>query len=428
MTHDEKLQWMADVGLPVNDRRAVAVGIDGVRSQYEKLMADRHGLPYEIDGLVVKVDSDDWRKRLGQVSKSPRWAVAYKFPPEEVEAYVEDIFVSVGRTGALTPCAALKPVFVGGVTVSRATLHNEDELTRKGVMIGDWVFLRRAGDVIPEIVKVIEARRTGKERKFEFPKTCPVCGSPTLREEGMSVMVCTGISCPAQVTGRIRHWATRTALDIEGLGEKLAQQLIDQKLVATLADLYTLTLPKLMTLDRMGEKSAQNLLDGLAASKKTTLRRFIYGLGIPQVGEATAKALAEHFREVQPLMDATEEALQGVKDIGPEMAREIHVFFRNEANRKVVEQLLKSGVTPEPPPKVEGGAFAGKTVVLTGTLETMTRDAAKEEIERRGGKIAGSVSKKTDLVVAGAEAGSKLKKATELGVKVIDEQAFKALL
>jgi DNA ligase (NAD+) len=391
-------------------------------------MKDRHGLPYEIDGLVVKVDNEDWRRRLGQVSKSPRWAVAYKFPPEEVEAYVEDIFVSVGRTGALTPCAALRPVFVGGVTVSRATLHNEDELNRKGVLIGDWVFLRRAGDVIPEIVKVIESRRTGEERKFVFPKQCPICGAQTLREEGMSVTVCTGLACPAQVTGRIRHWASRTALDIEGLGEKLAQQLIDSKWVVTLVDLYSLTVDKLMTLDRMGEKSATNLIAALEASKKTSLRRFIYGLGIPQVGEATAKALADHFREVKPLVEADEGLLQTVKDIGPEMAHEIFAFFHQPQNRQVVEGLLQVPIVPEPPPKVEGGPFAGKTVVLTGTLVTMTRELAKEEIERRGGKVAGSVSKKTDFVVAGLEAGTKLKKAAALGVKVIDEEAFKALL
>jgi DNA ligase (NAD+) len=426
--HSQKLQWMEEAGLPVNPRRAVAHGLEGVREQYAALMKDRHGLPYEIDGLVVKVDVEDWRRRLGQVSKSPRWAIAYKFPPEEVEAYVEDIFVSVGRTGTLTPCAALTPVFVGGVTVSRATLHNEDELNRKGVMKGDWVFLRRAGDVIPEIVKVIESKRTGKEQKFEFPKACPICGAATLREEGMSRIVCTGLSCPAQLTGRIRHWASRSALDIEGLGEKLALQLIDSKLVQTLVDLYALTVEKLMTLDRMGEKSAANLVAALEASKKTSLRRFIYGLGIPQVGEATAKALADHFRDMKPLMDAEEAALQSVRDIGPEMAHEIYAFFHQPQNRAVVEALLNVPIVPEPPPKAEGGVFNGKTVVLTGTLVTMTRDAAKEEIERRGGKVAGSVSKKTEFVVAGSDAGTKLKKAQELGVKVLDEEAFRALL
>jgi DNA ligase (NAD+) len=427
-THHEKLQWLEEAGLPVNPRRAVAKGIDGVREAYAALMADRHGLPYEIDGLVVKVDSEDWRQRLGQVSKSPRWAVAYKFPPEEVEALVEDIFVSVGRTGAITPCARLKPVFVGGVTVSNVTLHNQDELARKGVLIGDWVFLRRAGDVIPEIVKVIEAKRPSSAHPFVWPTECPICHSEIAREEGGAIWRCTGLSCPAQLTGRIRHWATRTALDIEGLGEKLAQQLIDSSMVKTLVDLYALTVPKLMTLDRMGEKSAQNLIDALARSKKTSLRRFIYGLGIPQVGEATAKALADHFREVPALMDATEEALQSVKDIGPEMAREIHTFFHFEANRDTVKGLLAVPIVPEPPEKVAGGPFTGKTVVITGTLTTLTREAAKEEIERRGGKVAGSVSKKTDFLVAGEEAGSKLKKATELGVKVLDETAFRALL
>ncbi len=426
--HSQKLQWLAGAGLPVNPRREVARGIAGVRDAYAALMKDRHGLPYEIDGLVVKVDDEDWRLRLGQVSKSPRWAIAYKFPPEEVEALVEDIFVSVGRTGAITPCARLKPVFVGGVTVSNVTLHNQDELKRKGVLIGDWVFLRRAGDVIPEIVKVIEARRPADAREFAWPTDCPVCHSPIAREEEGVIWRCTGLSCPAQLTGRIRHWATRTALDIEGLGEKLAQQLIDTKRVSTLADLYTLDVAKLMTLERMGEKSAKNLIDALGRSKQTTLRRFIYGLGIPQVGEATAKALADHFGAMQPLMDADEETLQTVKDIGPEMARAIHTFFHQDANRQVVEQLLKVPIHPEPPEKVAGGPFTGKTVVITGTLTTLTREAAKEEIERRGGKVSGSVSKKTDFLVAGEEAGSKLKKAAELGVKVLDETAFRALL
>ncbi len=429
LRHSEKLKWFEDeLGLPVNPRRTVAKGIEGVREAYAALMKDRHGLAYEIDGLVVKVDDEDFRARLGQVSKSPRWAIAYKFPPEEVEAFVEDIFVSVGRTGVLTPCAQLRPVFVGGVTVGRATLHNEDELKRKGVLIGDWVFLRRAGDVIPEIVKVIESRRTGTERAFVFPSECPVCKSQTAREEGAAAYRCTGISCPAQLTGRIRHWATRTALDIEGLGEKLAQQLIDSGMVKTLVDLYALDVPKLLTLERMGEKSAQNLIAALQNSKQTTLRRFIYGLGIPQVGEATAKALADHFAEMPKLMDASEEALQAVKDVGPEMAREIHAFFHQERNRAVVEGLLKVPIVPEPPEKSAGGPFTGKTVVLTGTLTTLSRETAKEEIERRGGKVAGSVSKKTDFVVAGEEAGSKLKKAQELGVKVIDEQTFRTML
>lgn len=428
-SHLEKLTYLESLGLPVNPRRYPAVGLDGVRKAYVDLQNERHALPYEIDGLVVKVDETDARVRLGQVSKSPRWAMAYKFPPEEVEAQVAEIVVQVGRTGAITPVANLKPVFVGGVTVSRATLHNEDELRRKDVRTGDWVFVRRAGDVIPEIVKVITSRRTGQEVEFVFPKVCPVCAGPIVREEGAAVARCTNNTCPAKVAGRLRHFATRTAMDIEGLGDKLCEALVDLKLVRSVADLYSLTVAKLMTVERLGEKSAQNLVEALNRSKNTTLRRFIYGLGIPDVGEATAKALAEHFRDVKKLEAATVEELQAVRDVGPEMGGSIFGYFADPENRAVVAALLAAGVKPEPPeaPK-EGGAFTGKTVVLTGTLSTMSRDQAKEEIERRGGKVSGSVSKKTDLVVAGEEAGSKLKKAQELGVKVVDEKGFAALL
>jgi DNA ligase (NAD+) len=426
--HSEKLEWFERLGLPVNPRRALVRGVEGVRAAWAALLFERHALAYEIDGLVVKVEDEDWRARLGQVSRSPRWAVAYKFPPEEVETQVEDIFLSVGRSGALTPIAALTPVFVGGVTVSRATLHNEDELRRKDVRIGDWVFLRRAGDVIPEIVKVVEARRTGAERAFVFPSKCPVCGADTLREEGAAVMRCTGLSCPAQRVGRIRHWATRSALDIEGLGDKLVEQLTESGWVKTLVDLYSLDVPRLIALDRMGEKSAAKLVEAIARSRKTSMRRFVYGLGIPQVGEATAKALAEHFGEIRALMDADATALARVRDVGPQMAQEIHGFFHQAENRRVVEGLLQVPIVIEPVRKIEGGAFAGKTVVLTGTLTSLTREAATEEIERRGGKVAGSVSRKTDLVVAGEDAGSKARKAAELGVRVIDEAAFRDLL
>ncbi|MBK7858167.1 MAG: NAD-dependent DNA ligase LigA [Archangiaceae bacterium] len=427
-THVEKLKWLEAAGLPVNPRRYLARGVEGIREAYGKLLADRHGLPYEIDGLVVKTDSEDARKRMGQVSKSPRWAVAYKFPPEEVETQVEKIDVQVGRTGALTPVAYLKPVFVGGVTVSRATLHNEDEVARKDVREGDWVFLRRAGDVIPEIVKVIDSRRTGDEKKFVMPSACPVCGAKVQREEGGAIARCTGDSCPAQLAGGIRHAATRTALDIDGLGDKLVEQLILHGAVKRIADLYALTAEKLMTLERMGEKSAQNLVEAIARSKQTTLRRFIYALGIPQVGEATAKALAEHFMAPAPLMDASQEQLQAVKDVGPEVAGELHAYFAEPKNREGVQALLEAGVDPAPPEKTAAGPFSGKTLVITGTLTKMSRDQAKEEIERRGGKVSGSVSKKTDFLVAGEDAGSKLAKAKELGVKVLDEQQFQALL
>lgn len=427
-THVEKLDALAGWGLPVNPRRNVVKGFAGVKGAWSALLAERHALPYEIDGLVVKVDRTDYRTRLGQVSKSPRWAVAWKFPPEEMETKVERILVQVGRTGAITPLAELTPVFVGGVTVSRATLHNEDELRRKDVREGDWVFVRRAGDVIPEIVKVITAKRTGNEKAFVFPTQCPVCGGAVKREEDAAVQRCTNRACPAQLAGRLRHFATRTAMDIDGLGEKLCEAMVEKELVTSVAGLYDLDLDTLTGLERMGEKSAQNLLDAIAKSKDTTLRRFIYALGIPDVGEATAKALAEHFREVPALMNASLEDLQKVKDIGPEMAASIRGFFEEADNRAVVTALLKAGVTPKPPEVVAAGAFTGKTIVLTGTLSSMSRDEAKEAIEKRGGKVSGSVSKKTDMLVAGEEAGSKLTKAKELGVKVLTEAEFAALL
>lgn len=428
VSHSQKLDQLAAWGLPVNPRRYPVKGLDGVREAYQSLMKERHALPYEIDGLVVKVDSSDERARLGQVSKSPRWAVAYKFPPEEMETLVENIDVQVGRTGALTPVAHLKPVYVGGVNVSRATLHNEQELRRKDVRIGDWVFVRRAGDVIPEILKVVESKRTGAEREFVFPSSCPVCGAATKREAEEAIMRCTGVACPAQMVGNLRHFASREAMDIDGCGDKVCEALVGAQLVKSYADLYRLDLAKLLTLERMAQKSAQNLLDAIARSKQTTLRRFLYGLGIRHVGEATAKQLAEHFKDVHALFDADEAKLQEVKDVGPEMASEIRAFFAQEQNRRVIEDLLSLGVAPAPPEAPTGGAFSGKTVVITGTLATMEREKAKEEIERRGGKVSGSVSKKTDFVVVGADAGSKLKKAQELGVKTLDEQAFSAML
>jgi DNA ligase (NAD+) len=427
-SHWEKLEGLKALGLPVNPKNRQAHGIAGVRSLYQEFLSGRHELPYEVDGMVVKVDSEDQRRRLGQVSKSPRWAIAYKFPPEEEETQVEDIGVTVGRTGALTPVAYLKPVKIGGVTVSRATLHNESELRRKDVRIGDWVFVRRAGDVIPEIVKVITSKRTGEERQFDFPTTCPICGAAAIREEDGAITRCTGIACPAQLQGNIRHFASRAAMDIDGLGEKLCAQLVARELVKNYADLYRLDLEKLLSVERMGEKSAQNLLSAIERSKKTTLRRFLYALGIPQVGEATARALADYFRDVRRMYDASEEALMHVRDVGPAMASEIHAFFQEPQNRGVIDALLEAGVQPEAPEEPTGGPFAGKTVVLTGGLDGLTREKAKEEIERRGGRLSDGVSRRTDLVISGAGSGSKLKKAQELGIKVIDEAEFLKLL
>jgi DNA ligase (NAD+) len=428
-SHLEKLAALEALGLPVNPRRDRVSGLDAVLGAWTALLARRHALPYEIDGLVVKVDSTDARARLGQVSRSPRWAIAYKFPPEEVEARVLAIAVQVGRTGALTPVAELEPVFVGGVTVSRATLHNEDELRRKDVRAGDWVFLRRAGDVIPEIVAVIPSRRSGAEVAFVFPTACPVCQSPVRRAEDGVIARCSNRACPAQLAGRLRHFASRTAMDIDGLGDKLCEALVEAGLVSSVDGLYGLTLESLQGLERMGEKSAANLVEAVGRSTHPSLRRFIHALGIPEVGEATARALAEHFRDVARLAAASVDGLQAVKDIGPEMAGAIRGWFEDPENRGLVDRLLLAGVAPRPPEeRPASGPFEGKTVVLTGTLASLTREAAREAIERRGGKVSGSVSRKTDLVVAGEDSGAKLRKALELGVTVVDEPRLRELL
>ncbi len=426
--HAEKLAWLEGVGFPVNPENRTVTGLEGVRKSYEAFLARRHSLAYEVDGMVVKVDGEDARRRLGQVSKSPRWAIAYKFPPEEARTKVEAIEVNVGRTGALTPVAFLTPVQVGGVTVARATLHNPLELKRKDVRVGDQVFVRRAGDVIPEIVKVIDSVRTGTEKEYVFPDHCPVCGAVAVMDEDGAILRCTGLDCPAQLQARLQHFASRGGMDIEGLGDKLAAQLVESGLVKRAADLYRLDLPTLTGLERMGEKSAQNFLDALERSKQPPLRRFLYALGIRHVGDATARALADHFRDVRALYDADAEALTRVKDVGPEMAKVIAGFFSEPQNREGIEALLAAGVAPRPPEDTSRGPFAGKTVVLTGTLTGLTREQAKEEVERRGGKVSGGVSRKTDFVIAGEDAGSKLKKAAELGVKVLDERAFLDLL
>ncbi len=426
-THVEKLEYLKTLGLPTNQYR-LAEGLDGVRAAYDASLKGRHELPFEVDGMVVKVDDEDQRKRLGQVSKSPRWAVAYKFPPEEESTEVQDIGIQVGRTGALTPVAHLKPVKVGGVTVARATLHNEDELRRKDVRKGDTVFVRRAGDVIPEIVSVVLSKRPADSAPFEFPKHCPVCGAVATKDEDGAIIRCTGASCPAQLVEKIRHFASRLAMDIEGLGDKLAAQLVSTGMVKTFADLYALTKEKLLTLERMGDKSADNLVAALERSKQTTQRRFLYALGIRHVGDATAKALAEAFPKAERLFGASLEDISRVKDVGPIMAQVIHTFFQEPQNQAAIRELLAAGVQPAEPQVATGGPFVGKSVVLTGAMTGMTREQAKEEVERRGGKVAGSVSRKTDFLVAGEDAGSKLKKAQELGVRILDEQAFLQLL
>jgi DNA ligase (NAD+) len=428
-THWEKLAALRAMGLRTNPENRLCGSLTEVRAAQGALLEKRHALPYEIDGAVVKVDSEDQRARLGQVSRTPRWAVAYKFPAEEEATTVEDIQVSVGRTGALTPVAFLKPVHVGGVTVSRATLHNEDELRRKDVRVGDRVFLRRAGDVIPEIVRVIaEDRPPSGLPEFRMPRRCPVCGAEVRREEGEAVTRCTNLSCPAQLVGRLRHFTSRGAMDIAGLGEETCARLVQTGLVTTPADLYALTREQWLSLERMGEKSVDNLLAALAQSKTTSLRRFIYALGIRMVGEATARALALAFPSMELLLAASFENLQRVRDVGPEVARHLYDFLQQPENRAAIGRLLAAGIEPAPEQVLSDGPFAGKTVVLTGSLATFSREEAKAEIERRGGRVAASVSRKTDLVVAGADAGSKLKKAEELGIRLVDETAFRALL
>jgi DNA ligase (NAD+) len=439
-THWEKLAAIAAWGFEVNAANRRCEGMGAVKAYRDEMAEGRFALPYDTDGVVVKVDDLDWRRRLGAATKFPRWAVAFKYPPQEEETQVEEIWASVGRTGILTPVAVVKPVRLSGATVTNATLHNEDELRRKDVRVGDWVLMRRAGEVIPEVVKVLKERRTGREREFVFPDRCPVCGARVVREEGEKVWRCTGAACPAQLVGRLTHFAQRRALDVEGLGYKLAAWLVENGLVKDFADLYAVPFDewrKAFSRPRKEEpgkkrelprQAAQNMVEALERSKRTTLRRLLFGLGIPQVGEATAATLARAFGDLDRFLDASEEDLQGVRDVGPETASEIRAWTSEPQNRKVVSRLIRAGVRPEPEVVDARGPLAGKTVVLTGSLAAMGRDEAKAEIERRGGKVSGSVSRKTDLVVAGEEAGSKLGKARDLGVKIVDEKAFLELL
>ncbi len=437
-THAGLLDALKAMGVPVCDDRAVVQGAAGLVAFHRAMGAKRDALPFDIDGVVYKVNARALQQRLGFVSREPRWAVAHKYPAQEQLTVVRDIDIQVGRTGKLTPVAKLEPVFVGGTTVSNATLHNEDETRRKDVRVGDTVIVRRAGDVIPEVVGVVlEKRPADAGEPFDLYKQlggkCPICASAIVREEGEAAWRCTGgLFCPAQRKQAMLHFAQRRALDIEGLGDKLVDQLVDAGVVRTLPDLYKLGLANLTALERMGEKSAVNLLAGLEASKHTTLARFLYGLGIRNIGETTAKDLAKHFGQLDRLMAATTEQLLEVPDVGPIVAQSVRTFFEQPHNVEVVEQLRAAGVQwPEHdgvPVDAAPKPLAGKTFVLTGTLPTLARDDAKDRIEAAGGKVSGSVSKKTHFVVAGAEAGSKLDKATELGIPVLDEAALLALL
>jgi DNA ligase (NAD+) len=432
-THAATLDAIAAFGLPVNAERAVVQGADGLVAFHQRVAARRDALPFDIDGVVYKVNDVALQRRLGFVSREPRWAVAHKYPAQEQMTVLRDIDIQVGRTGKLTPVAKLEPVFVGGTTVSNATLHNVFELRRKGVRIGDTVIVRRAGDVIPEVVGRVPGERRAYVPNFRMPRECPVCGSRVLREKGGIDHRCSGgLFCAAQRKQALLHFAGRRAMDIEGLGDKLVDQLVDGGLIRTLPELYTLGLAKLAALDRMAEKSAANLVAALEKSKHTTLARFLYALGIRQVGETTAKDLAKHFGGIDRVMDASLEQLLEVNDVGPVVAQSIRTFFEQPHNREVVEQLRAVGVSWAEHEGVQPAAspkpLAGKTLVLTGTLPTLSRDEAKDLIEAAGGKVSGSVSKKTHYVIAGEEAGSKLDKAHELGVTVLDEAGLRALL
>lgn len=426
-THWEIMQWLGELGLPVSDRLERVKGVEGCLDYYRRTLDVRDRLSYDIDGIVYKVSRMDWQQSLGFTAKAPRWALAHKFPAQEEITVLEKIEIQVGRTGAVTPVARLKPVFVGGVTVSNATLHNRDEIARLDVREGDSVIVRRAGDVIPEILSVIPERRPKGAKPFVFPDHCPVCESAVVYERDGVIARCSGgLFCDAQRKENIKHFASRKAMDIEGLGEKIVDQLLEQDLIHDVSDLYALNIEQVARLERMATKSATNLIEALEKSKQTTLAQFLFALGIPLVGETTAETLAENFGDLESVMSADEERLQQVPDIGPVVAESIRVFFEQPHNREIIIKLLENGFKwPKSAPReaVSDSAFNGKTVVLTGAL-SMARSDAKKILQNLGAKVTGSVSKNTDFVVAGGDPGSKADKAEQLGVKILDEQEF----
>lgn len=429
--HFERLKQFEQWGLKINTEMQVANGIDACQDYYDYLADKRNALPYDIDGIVFKVNAIELQERLGFVSKAPRWATAHKFPAQEEMTQVLDVEFQVGRTGAITPVARLEPVFVGGVTVSNATLHNMDEIIRLGLKIGDTVTIRRAGDVIPKVVSVIENRRPENALNVVMPEACPVCDSPVERIEGEAITRCTGgLVCEAQRKEAIKHFASRKAMDIDGLGDKLVEQLVDAKLITSVADLFSLAHKDIAAMERMGDKSAENLVNAIEQCKQTTLPKFLYSLGIREVGEATARQLSLHFGTLKAIQSASQEQLQAVDDVGPVVAEHIYDFFQNQHNLPVVEALIEAGVAWEDIEVKESAAlpFENQTWVLTGTLEQMTRNEAKEKLQDLGAKVSGSVSKKTTCVVAGPGAGSKLEKAVAFEIKVLTEEEFIALL
>ena len=430
--HSDILDQLRVWGFKICPERKVVRGIDGCLAFYAEIGRRRDSLPYDIDGVVYKINRLDYQERLGFVSRAPRWAIAHKFPAEEELTVVRDVEFQVGRTGAVTPVARLEPVFVGGVTVSNATLHNMDELHRKDVRVGDTVIIRRAGDVIPEVVKVVPDRRPKRTRIIKAPTKCPVCGSAVVREEEEAVARCTGgLFCAAQRAEALKHFVSRRALDIDGLGSKLIEQLVAADRIKTPADLFTLTREALVEMERMGEKSAENLLKSIEVSKQTTLSRFLYALGIREVGEATAGSLASYYGKLGAILSADEAALQEVPDVGPIVASRIQTFFAEAHNQEVIQRLIDSGVAwqeSDPQANSGEGKLSGKTFVLTGTLNGMSRNAAKDLIQSAGGNVTGSVSKKTDFLVAGDKAGSKLTKAQNLQITILNEVELEKLL
>ncbi len=427
----ELLDALQSWGFKVNPQRRRCRNIDEVFDYYRETDELREKLPYEIDGVVIKVNSFRLQETLGTIARSPRWALAFKFKPKQATTRVLDIVVNVGRTGALTPTAVLEPVRVGGVTVSSATLHNQDEIDRKDVRIGDTVVVQRAGDVIPEVVEVMAEKRTGKEKKYRLPERCPVCGSEVDRPEGEAVARCTGIACPAKLKETIIHFASRDAMNIEGLGVKIIEQMVDRGLIKDYADLYRLTLDDLLTLERMGPKLADNILTAIRSSRRTTLERLIYALGILHVGEHIAKLLTQEFSAVEDLSQASPERLTGIKGIGEQIASSIVKFFEQKGNQKAIQKLKELGVAyPKRPtrPKAQELKLQGKSFVFTGGLKTLTRSEAESKVEFLGGRASSSVSKKTDFVVAGEDAGSKLEKAKSLGLKILTEEDFLELI
>ena len=430
--HSEIMQWLRTLGIPINPDLKVVKGVQGALAYYHTILERRMSLPYEIDGVVYKVDSLAQQRKLGFISRAPRWAIAHKFPAQEATTLLEDVEWQVGRSGALTPVARLRPVHVGGVTVSNATLHNQDEIERKGIHIGDIVTVRRAGDVIPEVVAVSHAGHPTHIRTIHQPDECPVCGSRVTRLEGQVVARCSGgLFCAAQRKEAIKHFASRRAMDIQGMGDKLVEQLIDQGLIQSSADLYHLAVDELAAMERMGERSATNLINALEQSKSPTLARFIFALGIREVGESTAQNLANHYRDLKALMETDVVELQEVEDVGPIVAESIHTFFQQPHNQEVISKLLASGIQiipPTTPIEVSVSPLSGKLFVLTGTLSGMARDEARKRLQALGAKVVGSVSKKTDVVVAGEAAGSKLNRAQELGIEVWDEARLSEFL